>query len=156
MRNRLSKGRTLGMAALTAFALLASSGNAHAITWEEDVADLSAQKNCSLVSLSGWTDAFSCFQKYGDVLQVYTAQTDTVMRMSVQWRNEIKKKDGGWELYRYGECFNDLGTRTFGVCNKDFYENSTVHNGYQGSRISIKHCIKGTCEPWSVWALNDA
>ncbi|GHH80465.1 hypothetical protein GCM10018781_60900 [Kitasatospora indigofera] len=158
-----NKLRALGAAAFVITGALALPSPAQArvaITWEEDFATSSAPVFCDVVSLSGYTDGgFSCFQKYGDVLQVRTGASDAngnIRRMSVQWKNELKDKNGNWNLYRYGECFNDLGTDLYGVCNKDFYEDSTTNKlGGKGSRLAIKHCIQGVCEPWSIWFRND-
>ncbi|WP_298183229.1 hypothetical protein [Saccharomonospora sp.] len=39
----------------------------------------------------------------------------------VYWDNY---RDG--ELYRYGRCENRLGSGNWGVCNKNYYEGSTL------------------------------
>ncbi|MET7426500.1 hypothetical protein [Dactylosporangium sp. NPDC005555] len=79
----------------------------------------------------GW----GCFERYGDRFYVYAGNmTDGTPR--VYWTNDLKDAAGNWVPYRTGVCYGEYYADSTVVCNKDFYENSTVRSGgVSGSRI---------------------
>lgn len=142
-------------AAVTTFG---AAGSANAAGYEtnyaSDTSDGAAQCAYELTypgSGFGWV----CFEKYGDILWV-TRSFYEDSRTSMRWVNQLKNSSGSWVDYRSGECINDLGESTWGVCNKDFYESSSRNalGGY-GSRIAYKACTTTSCSALSPWVYND-
>ncbi|MGW1997526.1 hypothetical protein [Embleya sp. NPDC001921] len=139
----------------SAGAATAAAAAAAETDYASRVSDTAAQCAYQLVypdNGPGWV----CFQKYGDILYVARSYWET-SRTSVQWVNQLKNSSGAWVNYRSGECINDLGARTWGTCNKDFYENRS-HNalGGYGSRIAYKACSFNRCTALSPWIYNDS
>ncbi|EHR60685.1 hypothetical protein [Saccharomonospora cyanea] len=66
------------------------------------------------------TGARVCFEHYGDKWWVRDTAADGASAV-VLWDNY---RNGS--LYRQGECQNRLGSGTWGVCNKNYYEDSTL------------------------------
>lgn len=66
------------------------------------------------------TGAIACFQQYGDKWWVKDTAADGASAVAV-WNNY---RNGS--LYRQGQCENRLGAGTWGVCNKNYYEDSVV------------------------------
>lgn len=95
------------------------------------------------------TYTVACFEKYGDRWWVGLH----VSSGRAEWRNELWN-GSKWVLYREGSCISNLGAQTWGACNKDYYENSSVNAyGYRGSRLWWRAC-DSTCSSW-VWDYND-
>ncbi|MEV5084528.1 hypothetical protein AB0K74_39105 [Streptomyces sp. NPDC056159] len=101
------------------------------------------------------TSGNGCFRKYGDQFWVRNWDSPKVS-LEVRWQNELW--DGQrWQLYRLGTCSAyQLNTGQWGVCNKDFYENTST-NAYksQGSRVRWQIVTGTTFGAWSSWHLND-
>lgn len=85
-----------------------------------------------------WDDTEACFQPYGDFIWVKDLVADGHSAYG-EWVNNLRDGYGLWYGYRSGTCTNNLGYGKWGVCSKDFYENSTDPNAYggQGSEIGI-------------------
>lgn len=104
-----------------------------------------------------------CFKKYGDNWWVKSGNPDDFVR--VEWRNQLWNPNynpgvGAWDDYRSGYCEAfDIGVGSWGVCAKDYYENSSVNYfSGRGSRVIWRICeyYSDTCSTWSLWTLNDA
>ncbi len=65
--------------------------------------------------------AIACFDPYGDRWYVKDTAADSASA-EARWNNYLSN-----ELYRTGICRNSLGAGRWGVCNKNYYEQSTVH-----------------------------
>lgn len=91
----------------------------------------------------------TCFEKYGDKIWVASGNGSLVM---AYWSNWLWN-GSSWQLYREGFC--QTKSVQFGVCNKDFYEDSTYPNAYgsRGSGIRLSLCA-GVCTP-EIWIRND-
>ncbi|MET8568963.1 hypothetical protein [Streptomyces sp. NPDC004783] len=99
------------------------------------------------------TSGNGCFRKYGD--QFWVRKWDAVS-FDVRWENELW--DGQrWLTYRMGTCTAyTLDVGQWGVCNKDFYENSSTNAyGSQGSRLRWQIVAGTSFGPWSSWHLNN-
>ncbi|MGW1958359.1 hypothetical protein ACWCPI_37370 [Streptomyces sp. NPDC001920] len=94
-----------------------------------------------------------CFRKYGD--QWWVLDTDSPYAAIVNWENQLW--DGAsWRSYRNGNCENLLGEGNWGVCNKDYYENSSLNAyGSYGSRLRWRACGVFGCSSWTSWTLNN-
>jgi hypothetical protein len=66
------------------------------------------------------TGAQACFEAYGDKWWVKDTVADGASAV-VYWDNY---RNGS--LYRIGRCENRLGSGNWGVCNKNYYEGSTL------------------------------
>ncbi|MGW0432012.1 hypothetical protein ACWDV4_05640 [Micromonospora sp. NPDC003197] len=66
------------------------------------------------------TGAIACFQAYGDKWWVKDTSGDSASAVA-HWANY---RNGA--LYRQGGCRNGLGSGKWGVCNKNYYEDSVV------------------------------
>lgn len=66
------------------------------------------------------TGAQACFEAYGDKWWVKDTAADGASAV-VTWRNY---RNGS--LYRSGQCENRMGSGTWGVCNKNYYEGSDL------------------------------
>ncbi len=64
--------------------------------------------------------ANACYQAYGDRWWVKDTASDGASAEAF-WEN---RRNG--DLYRHGVCRNSLGNGTWGVCNKNYYEDSTI------------------------------
>jgi hypothetical protein len=88
------------------------------------------------------TGAIACYQEYGDRWWVKDTALDSASAEAV-WENYRNGR-----LYRSGICRNSLGNGNWGVCNKNYYEDSTiwwracVYNGIH------RHC-SGLAPPYS-------
>lgn len=128
---------------------------AAAATWETDYVS-PGEVACAGILSAPSSDGWVCFQPYGDVWMVSTSPTDSG-RISVQWENRLRNASGAWVTYRTGQCINDLGRDQIGVCNKDYYENSSYNalGGY-GSMIRYKACTSVACTNFLPWQYNNA
>ncbi|MEF2528980.1 MULTISPECIES: hypothetical protein [Streptomyces] len=102
------------------------------------------------------TSGNGCFRKYGD--QFWVRNWDSPgTGLEVRWENALW--DGSrWQTYRTGSCSAyELNTGQWGVCNKDFYENSSTNKwGFKGSQVRWRIVAGTSFGPWSPWHLNDA
>jgi hypothetical protein len=99
-----------------------------------------------------------CFHLYGDQVWVYDARGDGHAAIG-QWSNYLRDADGTWIKYREGECRNSLGHGQWGVCNKEFFEDSTNPNaeGGHGSGLRLWACTASTmCNADYTWVRNNA
>ena len=81
--------------------------------------------------------AAACYQEAGDRWWVLDTRSDGASADAVwqNWRNG--------DLYRQGICRNSLGSGKWGVCNKNYYEDSFVRWGacvFDGSSNTIIRC----------------
>jgi hypothetical protein len=98
-----------------------------------------------------------CFALYGDQIWVYDARGDGKAAIG-QWSNYLRNAAGDWILYREGECRNSLGHGHWGLCNKEFYEDSTNPNakGGHGSGLRLWACTAATmCNGDYTWVRNN-
>lgn len=156
-------GRVLatGLAAGGLVLMMGSPGNAAAT--ETDIATAvssvpsDAQTHCRVLI----NEAAGCFRKYGDSWYVQDEGADG-LQTYVKWTNQLYNSSGNWVNYRTGTCHNQLGAYNWGVCNKDYYEDSSVNAlGGVGSRVSFEVCVDGvisdTCVAYAGgWVYNDA
>jgi hypothetical protein len=71
------------------------------------------------------TGAEACFEKYGDKWYVKDTKSDG-HSATASWINYLS--DGrSWIPYRHGSCVNKSGAGKWGLCNKDYYEDSTTN-----------------------------
>jgi hypothetical protein len=93
-----------------------------------------------------------CFEPHGDKVWVLDLASDGNAASGL-WENYLWN-GGAWQLYRQGMCMNKLSYGHWGVCNKDFYEDSTNPNAYgsKGSGLRIYACA--LCDP--AWIRNNA
>ncbi|MEJ3747443.1 hypothetical protein WEI85_29670 [Actinomycetes bacterium KLBMP 9797] len=90
--------------------------------------------------------ATACFEKYGDKLWINNSDLDPRHTRN-EWENWLWS-GSEWILYRWGECL-DNGVGWY-VCNKDFYENSSVNYlGEKGSHIFWRACEYGQSSGWT-------
>lgn len=83
------------------------------------------------------TGATACFEAYGDKWWVKDTAADSASADAV-WQNY---RDGS--LYRQGICRNSLGNGEWGVCNKNYYEDSGLRWAacvYDGSEDTLIRC----------------
>ncbi|MBB4959607.1 hypothetical protein [Micromonospora polyrhachis] len=66
------------------------------------------------------TGAIACFQANGDKWWVKDTSSDSASAVA----NWVNYRNGS--LYRKGGCRNGLGSGKWGVCNKNYYEDSTL------------------------------
>ncbi|MFJ8795802.1 hypothetical protein [Streptomyces sp. NPDC102462] len=96
----------------------------------------------------------ACFRKNGDQWFIYDGSAGGWP--SVDWENQLVDKDGIWHSYRSGECVNPWPYDNWGVCNKDYYESSTLNKlGGRGSQVRFRLCQDGGCTRWSAWIDNN-
>lgn len=107
------------------------------------------------------TGAKACFEKNGDKWWVLDTVGDG-HSATASWENWLY--DGvEWVVWRSGSCVNKLGKGNWGVCNKEYYENSTINvYGFAGSEVFWEACIydsaNGTwhgCSEGGRVAVND-
>lgn len=98
----------------------------------------------------------ACFELHGDRIWVYDARGDGLATYG-QWQNYLRNPSRTWVLYREGTCKNSLGHGHWGVCDKDFYEDSTSPNavGGQGSGLRIAACTSKVCNGIDTWVRNN-
>jgi hypothetical protein len=86
------------------------------------------------------TGAEACFEKYGDKWYVKDTKSDG-HSATASWINYLS--DGrSWIPYRHGSCVNKSGAGKWGLCNKDYYEDSTTNPARgNGSRIQFQACV---------------
>lgn len=97
--------------------------------------------------------AQACFRPYGDQIWVY--DFDTPYAAIGEWQNQLYY-GGTWNHYRSGDCQSLQGEGQWGLCNYDFYEDSTTHKyGDQGSRVRFRACGPWGCSSWSPWWRNN-
>ncbi|MFD1149021.1 hypothetical protein [Saccharothrix hoggarensis] len=83
------------------------------------------------------TGATACFEAEGDKWWVRDTAADSASA-EAGWQNIYQGS-----FYRAGVCRNSLGYGTWGVCNKNYYENSTVKWAacvYDGSAQTLIRC----------------
>ena len=95
-----------------------------------------------------YATASACFKKYGDQIWVRDTEWSEHPQAIGEWENWLF--DGSqWNLYRKGYCYR-LYETDWGVCNKDFYEDTTTNYfGGQGSRIYWRACSFDGCSAWT-------
>lgn len=104
--------------------------------------------------------AAGCFRPYGDVLYVQDSRAN-LSSPYLHWQNQLRGPNGSWTLYRAGKCWNMLDAPNWGICNKDFYEHSTVRSdGGKGSQLRWRLCSPAaagndSCTAWTGWINND-
>jgi hypothetical protein len=101
------------------------------------------------VSASG---AKACFQKYGDKIWILDTSGTTYAAVA-PWENYLWN-GSSWQLYRTGNCYNRLGKGVWGVCNKDFYEDSST-NAYGSTGSGLRLWAENL--DWSdyIWIRNN-
>ncbi|MEV4624775.1 hypothetical protein AB0J90_00595 [Micromonospora sp. NPDC049523] len=100
----------------------------------------------------GTQELDGCFKKYGDQ---WGSQSWSSGTTRLEWQNQLWN-GSRWVLYREGVCINNLGLGEPGVCNKDYYEDSSLNAyGSYGSRVRMSLC-NTTCSGWSSWLYNNA
>ena len=104
--------------------------------------------------------ATACFSMSGDDWYVLDRFPDG-LAVYVNWQNQLMNNVGSWSLYRSGQCRSNLGTSNWGVCYKDYYENSTANNAYggKGSQLRWQACADAgaapdICSSWTPWRNN--
>ncbi|MFB7496620.1 hypothetical protein ACFC09_18360 [Streptomyces sp. NPDC056161] len=108
----------------------------HPYEWDTAEAG-SPPSGMACVDLTGST---ACFQKYGDKWWVKDTDPDG-HSATASWKNTLWN-GSAWILYRQGSCVNKLGAGKWGVCNKDYYEQSSKnYYGYPGSSLAWQACI---------------
>jgi len=127
---------TAVLAALVVVAIQATP--AYAVTQDDpDWGTLVDQEGCpDYISVGAHpsTTGWGCFDRQGDKFYVYAGnQPDGYPR--VYWTNDLKNAAGTWVPYRTGVCYGEYYRDSTVLCDKDFYENSTVRPGGTGSRI---------------------
>ncbi len=99
--------------------LLLSTASAAAVAVEFNRAVASGPPPQTLACAST-TGALACYQQDGDRWWVQDTASDGASAEAF-WEN---RRNG--DLYRHGICRNSLGNGTWGVCNKNYYEDSTI------------------------------
>lgn len=97
----------------------ADRGGVSAAEYELDIAKAGTPPSSGL-NCRSITGARVCFEHYGDKWWVRDTASDGASAV-VLWDNY---RNGS--LYRQGECQNRLGSGNWGVCNKNYYEDSTL------------------------------
>ncbi|GAA3829250.1 MULTISPECIES: hypothetical protein [Amycolatopsis] len=72
------------------------------------------------------TGVEGCYQPYGDLFYVRDTKANG-QAAEVRWYNNLNGAP-----YRQGTCRNNLGSGHWGVCDKDFREDSTIRFGVDG------------------------
>lgn len=131
MNRLLAFGVAATFAALTCVAVPATANAAtpnaatpHAATpdaQENDVATAGTPPTSGLGPCVSTTGTEVCFEAYGDKWWVKDTKKDGASA-TVAWADYV---DGS--LYRDGVCRNSLGAGKWGVCNKNYYEGSTLY-----------------------------
>jgi hypothetical protein len=99
--------------------------------------------------------AEACFEKHGDKIWVLDTSGNGV-EADADWENFLRDTTGGWTQYRAGACLNTLTHGNWGVCNMDFYEDTTFnHYGGYGSGLRLAACDGGACSS-EIWIRNNA
>ncbi|MDN0201220.1 hypothetical protein [Streptomyces sp. S.PNR 29] len=105
----------------------------------------------------------ACFRKNGDQWFVYDGEAD-LLSPYVNWQNRLSYDNGStWQSipYRSGKCRNSWPNGNWGVCNKDFYESSSLNKiGGHGSQVRFQLCLTSGfdgngCYAWSNWIDNN-
>jgi hypothetical protein len=86
------------------------------------------------------TGATACFEAYGDKWWVKDTDSDSASAEAL-WQNFR-----GGSLYRDGICRNSLGNGTWGVCNKNYYEDSSLAFAACVFDVSADDLIR--CSDW--------
>ena len=113
-----------------------SGGVTSAVATEFDRAVASGQPPSTLPCIPT-TGALACYQAYGDRWYVQDTRADGASAEAF-WQNYR-----GGSLYREGICRNSLGNGKWGVCNKNYYENSFIRWAacvYNGSTGEVVRC----------------
>jgi hypothetical protein len=134
---------------------------AAAASYEEDTAVAGTPpsfdpNDCIGLEVSGHIVMGTCFQPYGDKIWVEDTYGDGYAAVA-SWVNYLRDASGNWDSYRSGSCTNSLTAGHWGVCNKDFYEDSTSPNaaGGQGSGIRLYPCTSNVCTTDYAWIRNN-
>ncbi len=98
----------------------------------------------------------ACFEPSGDKIWVYDAKADGAAAAGY-WENYLKNSAGQWLYYRYGKCTNHLGAGSWGYCNYDFYEDTSLNaDGGKGSGVRVYPCTEnGAIGDVYAWVRND-
>lgn len=107
------------------------------------------------------TGARACFEKSGDRWWVLDTSSDG-HSATASWTNWLGDYQNGYTVdYREGSCVNKLGSGRWGVCNKDYYEDTTPHAYGIGSLLAWQACVyDASAGTWhgcssSRWQYND-
>ncbi|MEX2986310.1 hypothetical protein [Streptomyces sp. C36] len=128
MKKKMKAGLStvIAAASLTVTALMTSPASAATIPFEWDdsvVTDVyppnSNYKGMKCKGMPGSPDMV-CFEKDGDRWWVLDANQDGMSAVG-EWYN---KRNG--QLYRQGACANSNGAPSWSICQKDYYEDSTI------------------------------
>ena len=113
-----------------------SGGVTAAVATEYDRAVASGPPSSTLPCIPT-LGALACYQAYGDRWYVQDTRADGASAEAF-WQNYR-----GGNLYREGICRNSLGNGKWGVCNKNYYENSFIRWAacvYNGSTGEVVRC----------------
>ncbi|WP_329375092.1 hypothetical protein [Streptomyces sp. NBC_01483] len=114
-------------------------------------------------TICGPSDTFgnqACFRKNGDQWFVYDGSED-LLSPEAEWQNRLAYDNGNtWQnspIYRSGSCENLWPAGNWGVCNKDYYESSSLNKiGGHGSQVRFRLCPnRDFCSGWSGWIDNN-
>jgi hypothetical protein len=97
-----------------------------------------------------------CFHRYGD--QIYVEDTaNNGYTTYVYYQLYLYTSAKTWKLRRAGQCYAH-GVDSWGECDYDFYEDSTVNAyGGKGSGVRIYLCETNSgCSQYYKWVRNNA
>ncbi|EIE98562.1 hypothetical protein [Saccharomonospora glauca] len=100
--------------------LAADGEGASVAAYEIDKAKKGTPPSSGVICPPDIPGARVCFEPYGDKWWVKDTAADGASAV-VTWRNY---RNGS--LYRSGQCENRMGSGTWGVCNKNYYEGSDL------------------------------
>ena len=132
-------------------------------TFEVDTAVAGSRPPSTGVSCRSYVDdggrllSEACFQLHGDKIWVRDDLVDGHAAVGA-WQNYLRDPSGTWVLYRYGRCDNKMGAGSWGVCDKNFYEDTTSPNalGGTGSGLRLFACTSVDCIFPYAWIRNNA
>ena len=98
----------------------------------------------------------ACFEPSGDKIWVYDALADGKAAAGY-WENYLRNSAGDWIIYRNGKCTNHLTAGTWGYCNYDFYEDTSLNaDGDYGSGVRVYPCTEnGAIGTGYAWVRNN-
>ncbi len=124
------------------------------ITQEVDTAVAGTPPTFSSAVCNTYTGAKVCFDKTGDDIWVLDTLSDGHAARA-DWGNYLWDGDS-WQEYRWGDCTSSLKAGNWGVCRKDFYENTSMNAfGSRGSYVGINAC-ETYCNMEGTDIYNDA
>lgn len=138
-----------GIALAATFALAAP---AQAASYEWNTASAgSPPSGMTCVSMTG---AKACFEKYGDKWWVEDTSADG-HSATASWQNWLNTSDRYYE-YRTGSCVNKLGAGHWGVCNKDYYEDTSSRRSLMKWQACVYDSADGTWHGCSSSVASEA